>query len=316
MPRSPILPSVLLVAILVASGCASDEGGGSGADRLTVVASSYPLAEATRRIGGDAVDVINLTPPGVEPHDLELSPEQVEQIATADLVVFVGGGFQPAVEEAVETIAEGTSVDVLDGLSLIEGFVGEHAGEDEEHVEEAASASDVDPHVWMDPALMADVVSTIEGSLAALDPERASVFIEGAERFDAELSALDEGFRRGLQDCERRLLVTSHAAFGYLARAYGLEQEAIVGLSPEAEPSAQELAAIAEEIRADGVTTVFTETLVSPKLAETLASEAGATTAVLNPLEGLSQEQIEAGEDYGSVMRDNLAALQAGLGCA
>ncbi|MEX0990351.1 MAG: zinc ABC transporter substrate-binding protein [Actinomycetota bacterium] len=307
---------ILGIGLGLAGAACGDRGPAAGSDGaaedpLTVVASFYPLAEAAERVVGSSVAVTNLTPPGVEPHDLELSPDQVELIATADLVLYAGEGFQPAVEEAVVTIAEGTTVDVLDGLPLIQGLGGDHThDEGEEPAEEG-----VDPHVWLDPSLLGDIVSTIEGSLAELSPDRASNFSDNAEAFDAELAALDEEFRTGLATCERRLLVTSHAAFGYLARAYDLEQEAISGLSPEAEPSAQELADITDEIRADGVTTVFTETLVSAALAETLASEADVATAILNPLEGLSQEQADAGADYLSVMRENLDVMRTGLGC-
>ncbi len=261
------------------------------------------LVEAAERVGGDAVTVTNLTPPGVEPHDLELSPEQVDRIATADLVLYVGRGFQPTVEEAVDAVAEGEAVDVLDGLPLIAPSA--DGGE-----------SATDPHVWLDPNLMAEIVSTVRASLAELDPGRASSFAANASSFAEELATLDRAFRTGLASCDRRLLVTSHAAFAYLAQAYGLEQVAIVGSSPEAEPSAEQLADLAERLRRDGVTTVFSESLVPEDLAETLAAEVGATTAVLDPLEGLPQEEIDAGEDYGSVMRENLRALRGGLGCA
>jgi len=284
---------------LILAACSSSSGPESDGSSIAVVASFYPLAEAAQRVGGDAVQVDNLTPPGVEPHDFELSPDQIESIASADLVLYMGQGFQPAVEDAVDSIAEGETVDVLSSMLLIEGSEGEG----------------VDPHVWLSPILMRDLVRTVADSLGAIDPNRAAIFDANARRFEQALTSLDGEYRAGLEDCDRRVLVTSHAAFGYLAQEYDLQQEAIAGLSPEAEPSAEQLAAIAADIRAQGVTTVFTETLVSPKLADTLASEAGATTAVLNPLEGLTQEQVDAGEDYLSVMRSNLEALRTGLGC-
>ncbi|MEX2274838.1 MAG: zinc ABC transporter substrate-binding protein [Actinomycetota bacterium] len=300
-----VLAAIVLVQVMVfAASCSpgSDEPSDLGSDgSLSVVASFYPLAEATERVGGAPLEVVNLTPPGVEPHDLELSPDQVEQIATADLVLYMGQGFQPAVEEAVAAVAEGETLDVLDGMTLRPG------------TEEAEA---VDPHVWLSPVLMQDIVDRVATSLEVLDPDRSAIFAANARTYDASLAALDEEFRTGLQDCDRRLLVSAHAAFGYLAAEYDLQQEAISGLSPEAEPSAEQLASIVEVIRAQGVTTVYTEALVSPKLAQTLADEASVTTAVLDPLEGLTQAQVDAGEGYASVMRDNLAALRDGLGCS
>lgn len=293
--------ALALILLLLASACAPSDDPEEGG-RLDVVASFYPLAEAAERVGGDAVTATNLTPPGVEPHDLELSPEQVDSIATADLVLYVGRGFQPAVEEAVGAVAEGEAVDVLDGLPLV-------APSDD------GNGSATDPHAWLDPDLMAQIVSTVRTSLAELDPRRSSAFAANASSFAKELAALDRAYRTGLASCDRRLLVTSHAAFAYLAQAYGLEQVAIAGSSPEAEPSAEQIAELAERLRRDGVTTVFTESLVPEDLAETLAAEVGATTALLDPLEGLPQGEIDAGEGYGSVMRENLRALRSGLGC-
>ena len=267
----------------------ADEAGG---DRLTVVASFYPLAEAAERVGGDRVEVTNLTPPGVEPHDLELTPDTLQVIATGDLVVYVGGGFQPAIEEAIVQ-AGGSVIDVLDGLDALAG----------------------DPHVWLNPIRYADVVRRVADALAEVSPSDASGFTARSDEFVADLEVLDDAFADGLASCESRVLVVSHEAFGYLADAYGLEQEAITGVSPEAEPDPRRLAELHDLVEAEGVTTIFSEELVSPAVAETLAAEAGVMTAVLNPLEGLTSEQEAAGADYLSVMRDNLEELRDGLRC-
>jgi zinc transport system substrate-binding protein len=261
-----------------ACGGASDE---SGATHL--VASFYPLAFAAEQIGGDGVDVTNLTPAGAEPHDLELTPREVEEILDADLVLYVGEGFQPAVEE-VAAESSGESIDALEGLQLRNG----------------------DPHVWLDPMLFAQVVERIGAQLGREAPAR---------QLASRLNELDEAYQTGLADCDHRELVTAHDAFGYLADRYGLEVVPITGLSPEAEPSPQDLEAIVDLVEASGVTTVFTETLLSPEVGETVAREAGATTAVLNPLEGLTEDEIAAGDDYFSVMEANLDALRTGLGC-
>jgi zinc transport system substrate-binding protein len=261
-----------------ACGGASDE---SGATHL--VAGFYPLAFAAEQIGGDGVDVTNLTPAGAEPHDLELTPREVEEILDADLVLYVGEGFQPAVEE-VAAESSGESIDALEGLQLRNG----------------------DPHVWLDPMLFAQVVERIGAQLGREAPAR---------QLASRLNELDEAYQTGLADCDHRELVTAHDAFGYLADRYGLEVVPITGLSPEAEPSPQDLEAIVDLVEASGVTTVFTETLLSPEVGETVAREAGATTAVLNPLEGLTEDEIAAGDDYFSVMEANLDALRTGLGC-
>ena len=296
-----------LVAVSLAAcggGLAEDEPGD-----LVVVASFYPLAEAARRVGGPDVTVHNLTPPGVEPHDLELAPDDLELLLTADVVLYVGAGFQPAVEDAIADV-EGRSVDALEGIQTLEPA--EH--DDDEHEGEAEATAD--PHVWLDPIRYAEIVDRSADVLSDVSPQGADAFRENADGFAAELLSLDEDFRGGLASCDGSPLVVNHAAFGYLADAYGLEQHPISGISPEAEVDPARLAELHELVEREGVTTIFTEELASPDVAETLAAEAGVRTAVLNPLEGLTQEQVDAGEDYLSVMRQNLAALEDGLGCA
>jgi zinc transport system substrate-binding protein len=297
---------------LLAAACGSDEPAqDGGGDPIRVVASFYPLAEAALSVGGEGVAVENLTPPGVEPHDMELAPQDLETIQSADLVVILGGGFQPAVEEAVVD-AQGAVFDALEGVDTLPPPEEGHE-EEEGHDEEELTA---DPHIWLDPARFAEMVERLANALSEVSPDDAESFSTGAEAYLAELDALDGEFRDGLATCERNLLVVNHAAFGYLAQAYGLEQVSISGVSPEAEPDPEHLAELAELVEIEGVTTIFTEELASPEVAETLAAEAGIDTAVLNPLEGLTPDQVEAGEDYISVMRTNLEALRTGLGCS
>ncbi len=250
---------------------------------MDVVASFYPLAFAADEIGGAGVSVVNLTPPGVEPHDLELAPGDVKRIADADLVLYLGGGFQPAVEEAAQRSSR--PVDLLEGLDVQAGG---------------------GPHVWLDPLRYAELVERL-GRL--LDDEDAAGSLAG------RLRELDGELRRGLADCDRRVFVTSHAAFGYLADRYGLEQVSVTGIEPEAEPAPADLAQVVDRVRETGATTVFVEPLASHALAETVAREADIGVATLDPLEGLTEDQLAAGEDYFSVMRANLAALREGLGC-
>jgi zinc transport system substrate-binding protein len=294
----------LLVAGLLAASCSSErDPGGSTDGAISVVTAFYPLQEAAERVGGSRVAVTNLTPPGIEPHDLELTPQAVADIQSADVVFYLGEGFQPAVADAVDG-AEGVTVDLLADLPTVEPPAGV-----------AEPGLIVDPHVWLDPALYGQMVAGVEGGLAQADPSGATAFRSNAKTFTGELEALANEFNRGLASCERNTIVTNHAAFGYLAAAYGLVQEAISGLAPDAEPSAQRLAALKDLVEREGVSTVFTEDLVSPKVAETLATEAGVTTEVLHTLEGLSQEEQAAGADYASQMRENLQRLQVALGC-
>ena len=286
--RRVLVALVPLVGLV--SGCArGDDAGGSGDGRVAVVASFYPLVDATRGIGGERADVANLTPVGVEPHDVELNPRQIDRVASADVVVYLGGGFQPAVEEAAGRAR--AAVDVGAGLE---------------------GAEEGDPHVWLDPELFAQVVDRIEAALVAADPAGADAYRSGVADYRRRLDEVDAEFRAGLADCDRRVIVTNHEAFGYLARRYGLELVAISGLSPDAEPDPRRLAELTDLVKGRGVTTVFTEELVSPRVAETLAREAGVQTAVLNTIEGLVGD---SDDDYFSLMRDNLATLRAALGC-
>jgi zinc transport system substrate-binding protein len=293
------IPVVVVAAAVLAVGCGS--GGASGGDgKVHVVASFFPLAEAAAEVGGDAVEVTNLTKPGAEPHDLELTTRQVDDVLDADLAVVMGHGFQPDVEDAADNRDQPTVV-VLDELGL-QGEV--HEG-----------GKGLDPHVWLDPTKMQAIVEAVATGLGQADPGHRADFERRAAAYTAELDALGGRYREGLADCASATIVTAHAAFGWLAEAYGLKQEAISGLSPEQEPDPRRLAQLVDLVRDRHVTTVFTEELVSPKVGETLAREAGVTTEVLDPLEGLSKAKLARGEGYVSVMDANLTKLRAALGC-
>jgi zinc transport system substrate-binding protein len=269
--------------ILIMLGAVALTGCGR-AKRADVVAGFYPLAFAAQQIGGPDVSVRNLTPPGAEPHDLEVAPSDVQSLRSARLVLLLGHGFQPQLERAAGT---SDHVDLLldtPGLRLIPG----------------------DPHVWLDPLGYASLARRIG---AALDrPKRAAAFVD-------RLRSLDREYRRGLAHCVRRDIVTSHAAFAYLARRYGLHQIAVTGVTPEAEPTPHQLENVVTAVRRTHASTVFTEPLVSPRVADTVARETGAATAVLDPLEGLTPAEQRNGQSYFSLMRKNLATLRRALGC-
>jgi zinc transport system substrate-binding protein len=272
-----------------------------------VLASFYPLQFVAQRVGGERVTVDSLTKPGVEPHDLELSPQDVAALADAasgGLVVYESG-FQPAVDDAVTTV--GASRGVLDvaGTANLDLAAPTEAG--------SGQASGVDPHFWLDPTKLADVADAVAGQLAQIDPAHASEYTANAADLRRDLAGLDRAFRTGLSRCTSRDLVTSHTAFGYLAERYGLTQQGIVGVNAEAEPTPTQLADIAEFVQLNDVRTIFTETLVSPAVADTVARETGAATAVLDPLEGLASDA--GSQDYLTVMQQNLSSLRRGLGC-
>lgn len=277
---------ILILALTVpglAVGCGGSDGHSSS--RETVVASFYPLAFAAEQVGGEAVSVENLTPPGAEPHDLEVSPSDVGKIKSADLVLLLGHGFQPQLEDAAGSGPE--VVALLDTAAL------------DLH-------PDGDPHVWLDPIRYMKIVDRI--GVVLRRPAAVS-------RLLARLRKLDKDYRRGLADCARRDIVTSHEAFAYLAERYGLNQIAVTGLNPEAEPTPQALQQTVDVVRASDATTVYFERLVSPRLAETVARETDTKTAVLDPIEGLTDTERKQGDDYFTLMRANLHALQTGLGC-
>ncbi len=292
----PLRVCAALSAVALLAGCGALTGASETDDR-EVVASFYPLAWVTERVAGDDWTVTNLTTPGAEPHDLELSIAATVDLTSAALVVYLGG-FQPAVDDAVDTNREGARLDAADVVEL--------------RPEASGARGDLDPHFWLDPLLMADLAEGVGDRLAELDPENAATYRANADDLVADLQQIDAAYADGLTGCQRDLVVVSHDAFGYLAR-YGLDFEPIAGLSPDAEPTPAALAALADLIEAEGVTTVFSERLASPAMAQTLATDVGVETAVLDPLEGLTDET--GGKDYLSLMEDNLSALKEANGC-
>lgn len=314
-------------ALFALAACGSADGQGqpvTSDEPMQVVVGFYPLEFLATRIGGDLVEVSSLAQPGAEPHDLELTPQQVQEVAEAELVVYLSG-FQPAVDDAVAQNAEDTSMDALSATELADGYEeleghseDEHADEEGEHSEDEdedehsdEEGSTLDPHVWLDPTKYAELAGAVGERMAEMDPDNADTYTGNAEELEQELTALDEEFQSGLADCARTELVTTHNAFGYLADRYELEQVGIAGLSPEAEPSPQRLDEVGQFAAENGITTIFYEEAVSPEYAETIADEIGASTEVLSPIEIAGE-----GEDYMSLMQTNLATLQEALDCS
>ena len=296
-----------------ASGAASTSSGSAAAPGVTKVSVAfYPLEYAATKAGGDKVNVTNLTLPGQEPHDLELTPQQITSLEEADLVVYLKG-FQPAVDKAVEQSGAKNKLDLSQAIQL------RPAAADHDHDSEAGETEDhnhgtTDPHFWLDPTLEAKAVNAIADELSKIDAQNKSTYETNAKNVTNDLTALDEEYKSGLKNCQVKTIITTHAAFGYLTERYGLEQIGISGLSPNEQPSPARIAKVQEEAKEHGVTTIFFETLTSDEVAKAIAGDLALKTAVLDPIEGITTES--AGQDYPSVMKANLDAIKQANGCS
>lgn len=322
---------------LALSACTSTASSGDSSSKdgkLTVMASFYPLQYLAEKIGGEHVSVTSLTPEGAEPHDLELSPKMVDSLSSADAVVYLAG-FQSAVDEAIEQQAPKTVIDVSPAANLIEaGTDANHPAEDEEEATDEAQSGETeahdhdhegheheghehhhdmsaDPHFWLDPTRMAHAATLVGDKLAEADSAHADVYKANAKALAEELNTLSDTLVTKTSSCKVKTFVTAHTAFGYLADRTGLTQVGISGLDPESSPSPARLAEIAQIAKEQGVTTIFTEALIDPKVAQTLADDLGITTAVLDPIES----QTDASKDYAATMNSNIDALTKALDC-
>ncbi|MFJ9605360.1 metal ABC transporter substrate-binding protein [Kitasatospora sp. NPDC101176] len=308
--RSSIaLAATALAASLALTACGGSSSAQDANGKLKVVASFYPMEYLAQQIGKDHVAVTDLTAAGVEPHDLELTAKQVGTVQKADAILYLKG-LQPTVDQAVAQSGSKHKIDATAASPLVDHHLDEGAegGGADGHRHEGPAG---DPHIWLDPTRYAAVARSVGEEFAKADPAHAEDYRRNTDDLVGRLTALDEQFRTGLKDAGTRTFVTSHAAFGYLAEHYGLTQVAINGVDPESEPTPARLAEVQKAAKDNGVTTIFFETLVSPKLADTVAKDLGLRTAVLDPLEGVKDP---AKDDYLTVMKQNLANLQAALG--
>ncbi|MFJ9503278.1 metal ABC transporter substrate-binding protein [Streptomyces anulatus] len=330
IPTTAVAGAVVLGLTALSACSTSDAADGGNGDKLKVTASFYPMQFLTERIGGEHVAVTSLTKPGVEPHDLELTPRQIGSISESDYVLYLKG-IQPAVDDAIKQSGVKNTVDAATLTTLenhgseVSGHDHGHEGEEEHgHEEEAheehsegdghnhGEEGGADPHIWLDPVKYAEVAKGVGKSLEKADPDHAADYKKNTDALVAELGELNTAYETGLKNTSTKTFITTHSAFGYLAERYGLTQQGIAGIDPEAEPSPariQEIHTIAEKEKA---TTVFFETLASDKTAKTLAKDTGLKTGVLDPLEGITKKS--QGADYIEVMESNLAALQKALG--
>ncbi|MGW8888017.1 metal ABC transporter substrate-binding protein [Streptomyces sp. NPDC055749] len=316
IPTAAVAGTVVLGLTALTACSTSDAADRKSGDKLNVVTSFYPMTFLAEEIGGDHVSVESLTEPGVEPHDLELTPRQIGGLGDADYILYLKG-IQPAVDDAVTQAGIENTVDAATLTSLEEHGAevgGEEHGHEDEHADEHGHESEAgaDPHIWLDPVKYAEVAKGVGKSLEKADPDHAADYAKNTDALVDKLGALNTSFETGLKDTSTKTFITTHSAFGYLAERYGLTQEGIAGIDPEAEPSPariQEIHTVAKENKA---TTVFFETLASDKTAKTVAEDTGLKTDVLDPLEGITEQS--KGDDYIEVMKSNLAALQKALG--
>lgn len=320
MKKSIALFLSFIFILLFAAGCGNTEGQDASADsqeKLTVYASFYPMYDFASKIGGDKANVEVLVPAGVEPHDWEPSTTDITKLETADIFVYNGAGMEHWTADVLASLQNKDllSVETSAGLTLLEGHH-DHEGEEEgTHEEEEAHEEEesYDPHVWLDPMNAKAQMAAIKDAFIKADPENSAYYEANYETYATEFDALDNEFREGLSGYSNRDIIVAHEAFGYLCKAYDLNQIGIEGLSADSEPDPARMAEIIDFAKEKNITTIFFEELVSPKVAETIADAVGAKTAVLSPIEGPSDEQTANGDDYFTIMRQNLAALQTAL---
>jgi len=311
--RLSALVCACTLSLSLLTGCGTQPADTAADDgRLRVLTSFYPMYDFACKIGGDCIDVTNMVPSGTEPHDWEPSTNDLKNLEKADVFIYNGADMEPWADDLL--VSRSDTLRVVEASENVELRTtdGEH-----EHAHEHEDADhhhgDFDPHVWLDPENAKIEMEAIRDTLCAADPENSTVFQSNYEKYAAELDALDAEFREKLAPLPNRTIVVAHEAFGYLCDAYGLTQVGIEGLSPDSEPDPGRMAEVIDFVREHSISTIFFEELVSPKVAEAIASETGAQAKMLSPLEGLSDEQAAAGADYFSVMHDNLAALMEAL---
>lgn len=310
MKKRQIIGVALLVLALVGVGTLLIRNNQKNStDKLQVTASFYPLQYFTQQIAGAKADVSSITPPGVEPHDYESSPRQLVDATKAGLFVYNGAGLEPWADKLLPEFKHQV-VKASDGISLLTFAEEDH---DDEHGHEEALTLQ-DPHFWLDPVLAQQIVTNIKNGLIAADAANAGYYTKNAEAVTARLQALDQSYGAALKTCQSRTIITTHQAFGYLAKRYNL-QVVPISVNPDQEPSPEAIAGLVKAVKDSGAKYVFFETLTSPQVAKTIADEAGAKTAVFNPIEGLTDKEQQKGEDYFSIQQQNLEQLKLALTC-
>ncbi|MDO4293784.1 MAG: metal ABC transporter substrate-binding protein [Eubacteriales bacterium] len=301
----PILAAALVLAL---AGCGRKNSSDSGDGKLRVMTSFYAMYDFAVKIGGEYAAVSNMVPAGTEPHDWEPAAADMEDLERADLFIYSGAGMEHWAEDVLESLSSQNLivVEASDGIVLLSD------GEQEEG-EDGHDHGAYDPHVWLNPLNAKKEMENIKNAFVEADPSHADYYEKNYQTNAARLDALDEEFKTKLSGLPEKEIVVNHEAFGYLCSAYGLKQLGISGLSPDQEPDPGKMAEITDFVKEHGVKIIFSEELVNPKVAESVAGETGAAVEFLNPLEGLSEEELSDGADYFSVMEENLEKLVKAL---
>jgi zinc transport system substrate-binding protein len=303
-------PISLLCAtsLLVACGGSGSNSPNEASSKITVAASFYPITEIVQRVGGDDVELLALTAPGVEPHDSELSAKQLEDLTKADIVFYIGGGFQPDLEKAIDSLPD--SVSTVDLLKSVEVIDTEESGENDH------SHSDADPHIWLDPANMAEMAITVAAEISKVEAIASTTALtERLNTYANELNEVGTLMDTTFESCERKELVSAHDAFTYFTKRANLVAVPISGVDPENEPSAKELEATAKIAKDKNVTTVFFEEILPKAFADTVAKAIGASIDSINAVETISQSDLDVGVTYSSIMKSNITKISTALGC-
>jgi len=319
-----LLAVIFFLAAWVTAACAQVSGPSGGKEnalaarsgpKIKVVTTIFPLFDFARQVGGERVAVEMLLPAGAEPHTWEPSPRDIARLYDARVFIYNGAGMEPWADRLKgELTKKGVLVvEAAAGLATLQETEGAGEGEGAGAWEASGRVPGADPHVWLDPVLAGEMVEKIAAALAEADPAGRETYFARAKDYGRRLEDLDAGYRQALSGFAGRKIVVSHAAFGYLARRYGLEQVGITGLVPDAEPDPRKMKEVAEICRRENVRYVFFEPPVSPRLAEAVAREAGARTLPLYPLASLAPDQAAAGTGYIELMKENLASLKTAL---
>lgn len=272
-------------------------------NKLQVAASFYPMYFFAQQIGGDKVQAYNITPAAAEPHDYEPTTQDIITINQSKMLILNRGKLEPWGDKIKDQL-QGTNVLIL---TAGDGLANEQLNENGQTIQ--------DPHIWLDPILAKKEVVNIEQGFEKINPANKVYYQANVKKLENDLDQLNIEYKNGLSNCQKKDFVTSHAAFGYLAAQYGINQIAISGVSPDEEPSSRKLAEITDLVKKENIKVIFFESLVSPKLSQTIAQETGAKAMVLDPIEGIIQEDLNKGRNYLTIMKDNLAALQTALQC-
>ena len=313
-----IISVVLLVGLIVIlGGCRKSEAPKQtvAVPKIKVIATVFPAYEFVRQVGGDKIDVSMLVPAGAEPHAWEPTAKELIKIKEAKIVFFHGAGLETWAGKVLskENLGSTQAVEISSGIPVLKPDDQEHDGHGAHHGHNHSHTTDMDPHMWLDPVLAKQEVRSVAEALASLDTEHKEYYLANADRYIAELDTLHNDYLRELKDVKQRKFITNHSAFGYLAARYNLEQLPIMGLAPDAEPTPDRMAKIVKTVRENKIRYVFSETIISPKLAETIARETGAQVLVLHPVDQLTETELKSGQTYLSLMRANLANLKKAL---